>query len=95
MGNAEERRKYKRIGYDMPFEYSLSILEFKELRKVTASARVIDVSEEGMGFFTDFLLEPGHVLRFKNGDGSFQTAMVRWVGEFDGKVRVGVLLYKK
>ena len=95
MTNNNEKRKHKRIGYDMPFEYSLSILEFKELRKVTASAKGIDVSDEGMGFFTDFLLEPGHVLRFKNGDGSFQTAKVRWVGEFEGKVRVGVLLYKK
>ncbi len=95
MGYESERRKQKRIGYDMPFEYSLSILEFKELRRVSASARGIDFSEEGMGFFTDILLEPGHVLRIRNSDGSSQTAMVRWVGEFDGKVRVGVLLYKK
>jgi len=89
-----ERRKYSRAGYDTPLKYSLAVLELRNLRKVQASGKGVDICEEGMGFCTDFPLEPGQVLRINNGLDSFLTALVRWVGALEERYRVGVLLYK-
>lgn len=89
-----ERRKHGRTGYDMPVRYTLSVLEFGDLRKLDLEGMGVDISEEGMGFFTDYRLQPGHVLRIMYGDGSHRPAVVRWVAELDGRLRVGVLFYK-
>jgi len=94
MVTAQERRKHERVGFDMPIEYSLSVLEFGNLQKLDLGGMGVDISQEGMGFFTDYRLEPGHIIRIKNGDGTVLTAMVRWVAELDGKFRVGVLFHK-
>ena len=90
----DDRRKHTRIGYDMPMPFSVSILDFTNLRTVEASGHCVDKSEGGLGFFTDFPLEPGHVIRIIQSGGSFITASVKWVGDIDGKYRVGILLYK-
>lgn len=94
MAENSERRRHMRIGYDMPLTFSLSILEFTNLKRVEAYGNVVDRSEEGIGFFTDFQLEPGHIIRMKDENDSFVTAKVKWVGEIDGKYHVGVLIYK-
>jgi len=89
-----ERRKHPRIGYDMPLSFSVSILDFTDLNPVEVFGRCVDKTEDGLGFFTDFPLEPGQVLRIRQEEGAFITASVKWVGEIDGKYRVGILLYK-
>ncbi|MBI5638841.1 MAG: PilZ domain-containing protein [Nitrospirae bacterium] len=89
-----EKRRYKRIGYDMPVEFSLQVLEGGSLRQFDLTGTGVDISEEGLGFITDFQLEPEHFIRIKRADGTYQLAMVRWVGRIDGKYRVGVLFYK-
>ena len=94
MAQNKEKRRHPRIGYDMPLSFSLSIVEFANLRSVEAHGSLLDKSEKGLGFFTDFQLEPGHIIRIKKDEGSFVTAKVMWVGEIDGKYRVGVLVYK-
>jgi hypothetical protein len=94
MSSQQDRRKHSRIGYDMPVEFSLSVMEFGDLRKLELMGKGIDICEQGLGFFIDYPLEPGHVVRIKNVNGSSLTAMVRWVAELDGKFRVGVLFYK-
>ena len=93
MAEYNEKRKHTRIGYDMPLSFSLSILEFTNLKHVEAYGTVVDKSSEGIGFVTDIQLEPGHIIRIKNEDDSLVTAEVRWVGEIEGKYRVGVLTY--
>jgi hypothetical protein len=90
----KERRRHQRGGYDMPVEYTLSVLEFGDLQKLDLAGMGVDMSEEGMGFFTDYGLQPGHVIRIRNGDGSPRAAVVRWVVELDATFRVGVLFYK-
>ncbi len=90
----EKKRKHQRVGYDMPLEYTLSVLEFGDLRKLDLTGMGIDISEGGLGFFTDYRLQPGHVIRIKDGAGSQRPAVVRWVAELDGRFRVGVLFYK-
>ncbi len=90
----KDRRKHVRIGYDMPLSFSVSILDFTSFRSVEVLGHGVDKSDNGLGFFTDFPLEPGHTIRIKQASGSYVTASVKWVGEIDGKYRVGILFYK-
>lgn len=93
-GTPGERRKIHRVGYDMPIEYTLSVREFGELRKLDLNGMGFDISEEGMGLYTDYRLEPGHVLNIRDGAGSRRSAVVRWAAEIDGRFRIGLLFYK-
>jgi len=88
-----EKRRSPRIGYDMPVEFSASVLEFGNPNLVYSSGQGIDISDKGLGFITELHLAQGSRIEIKQEDGSFQTAEVRWVGELDGRLRVGVLLY--
>jgi len=94
MTENNERRKHTRIGNDMPVSFSLSMIEFTDLKQVEAYGTLLDSSEEGMGVFTDARLEPGNIITIKNKDDSFVTAKVMWISEIEGKYRVGVLIYK-
>ena len=89
-----DRRKHPRIGYDMPLSFSVSILDFTNLKPVEVFGHGVDKAEDGLGFVTDFPLEPGQVIRIQQGDDSYVSALVKWVGEIDGKYRVGILFYK-
>ncbi|MDA8082750.1 MAG: hypothetical protein M0024_03710 [Nitrospiraceae bacterium] len=77
----------------MPIEFSMNVLEFGSPNPVSFTGRGIDRSENGLGFVTSFKLEPGFVIEIRQEDGSVRTAEVQWVGELDGRLRVGVLLY--
>ena len=89
-----ERRRHTRIGNDMPLSFSLSILEFTNLKRVEAYGTMVDKSNAGIGFVTDIQLEPGHIIRIRNEENSSVTAEVKWIGAIEGKYRVGVLIYK-
>jgi hypothetical protein len=91
--HGHERRRHRRIGLDMPLEFSMVMMEAGKLLCIDFSGTGVDISEQGLGFITSFQLEPGLFIRVKQQDGSHQVAMVRWVGEVDGMYRVGVLVY--
>ena len=78
----------------MPMTFTVSVLDFANIKSVAANAMIADVSEEGYGFFTDFRLEPGTMIRIKKDDDTYILAKVKWVAEIEGKYRVGVLIYK-
>jgi len=86
---AGEQRKYDRMPVDMRFEYSVTILDYKNLRKVSSSGIGVDVCDAGMGFLTDYPLEPGHVVKIDRSGISPRPFMVKWVRELFGKYRVG------
>lgn len=94
MDEKKEKRKHTRIGNDMPLSFSLSIGDFTNLRRFEASGTLVDRSKEGIGFITDSKLEPGQIIGIREGNDSYVTAEVRWVGAIEGKYRVGVLIYK-
>ncbi|MDH4231460.1 MAG: hypothetical protein OEW04_05445 [Nitrospirota bacterium] len=94
MTDHKEKRKYPRIGCDMPMTFSLSVLDFANFKSVMSKGNIVDKSDEGYGFFTDTRLEPGTMIRIRKEDDSYIFAMVKWVGEIEGKYRVGVLIYK-
>ena len=57
--------------------YSVSVLEFKELKRLNLSGNIVDISEEGLGIQTYYPVEPGHVLTFSNGIDQ-KAGIVRW-----------------
>ncbi len=89
-----ERRRHIRSDCAMPLSFSLSVVEFTSLKNVEADGYVVDRSETGLGFLTDFHLEPGHILRLRDEKDAFVATKVNWVDEIDGKYRAGVFLYK-
>jgi len=87
-----ERRRYPRKGSEIPVEYSLSVLEFRELKKVRGRGIATDISDKGMGLITDYPLEPGHVLVLSNSDRNLfpKIAIVRWVSKLSDSYRIGL-----
>lgn len=85
-----EKREYRRQECGEAFQYRVSVLEFKNLRKMQPTGVCVDISETGMGFVTGFAIEAGHIIRIFEGD-SFKPAIVKWVNERDGQYRAGVM----
>jgi|YNPNPStandDraft_1061719.scaffolds.fasta_scaffold111918_2 hypothetical protein len=81
--NFERKEEHKEI------EYTVTVLDLKELKKITKKAKLIDSSEGGLGILTDYPLEPGHVLTLGNGF-SKQIGIVRWSDREDSYYRVGI-----
>jgi hypothetical protein len=63
-------------------------LDFKNLRKIQSTGVCVDTSDAGVGFMTDFPVEPGHVLKIFKGD-SPEPFIVNWVMEIKGRYRAG------
>lgn len=61
-----ERRKAYRTPFDKIICFSLHAIVFKEVEKFEVKAKTTDISDKGLGFMTDFPVEPGHVLYFHN-----------------------------
>ncbi len=84
-----ERRNSERREDQREIEYTVTVLDLKELRKLTKKAELVDTSEAGIGIVTDYPLEPGHVLTL--GDGfSKKIGIVRWSEREDNLYRVGI-----
>ncbi|MFN3395391.1 MAG: PilZ domain-containing protein [Thermodesulfovibrionales bacterium] len=84
-----EKRKSERKEDRREIEYTVTVLDLKELKKLTKKAELIDLSDSGLGIITDYPLEPGHVLTFINGF-SNKIGIVRWSDREDNYYRVGV-----
>lgn len=89
MTSKVEKRKSARIASDIEFEYTMTLLDEKNLRKITSKATAVDRCEKGMGFLTGFPLEPGHVIKMNVPAASSQPFMVKWVHDLSGTFRVG------
>ncbi len=90
MSYMEERRLIERRSSNEIIQYSVTVLEFKDLKKLKLQAEVIDISEKGMGIKTDYPLQPGQVITFSNGRGRM-AGVVKWcTKEDDSGYRAGV-----
>ncbi|MBI4685177.1 MAG: hypothetical protein HY755_08245 [Nitrospirae bacterium] len=70
-------RRFQRRPFIKPIDYSVNILDFKEIKRVLMDAISTDISEEGMGMRTNYPLEPGHVLMLNTGV-EHKVGIVRW-----------------
>ena len=95
MPTPEELRKCERISSAGSFRYALSVPDFWEPRQVEAEGIIIDICRHsrGIGFYTSFPLEQGHVLRLLNGTGVQKPAVVKWVEKAGEKHRAGIYIF--
>lgn len=84
-----EKRGFERRAEQREIEYTVTVLDLKELKKIKKKAELVDTSESGVGIITDYPLEPGHVLTFSDGFSS-KIGIVRWSQRWDNSFRVGV-----
>jgi len=96
MNGAEDNRQCERKRYDESFKYVLSIPDFWAPRLVEAEGIGVDICRHGrgIGFYTDFPLEPGHVIRLKTSEDVHVPAVVKWVEKAEKKHRVGIYLFR-
>jgi hypothetical protein len=94
MAYGSDKRKYKRMACEGPLSFSLSVVDFKSLKKINSRGTCLDISDYGIGFLTDYPLEPGHILKIQLELPSVDAGMVKWSDKVNGNYRVGVFLYK-
>lgn len=75
-----EKRKYNREQCSKPVEFSLNTIEYHQLKNIKTNGTIVDISEEGIGITTNYPLEAGHVLIFKNGNNPIPPSVgtVKW-----------------
>ena len=78
-----ERRDVERRLCVNSIRYSVTVLEFRDRRRVDLRGEVVDISDVGVGIETDYPLEPGHVLFGHQDDLAYG---VRWWDQ-SGSVR--------
>ncbi|MBI5635064.1 MAG: PilZ domain-containing protein [Nitrospirae bacterium] len=95
MKTTEDKRQCNRVRYDGSFRYVVSVPDYLTTRLVEAEGIGIDICEHGrgIGFHTDFPLEPGHVLRLRKTEEVYTPAVVKWVERAEEKHRVGIYLF--
>ena len=93
--SGEKKRKFIRIGYYMPLEFSMRVIDFGNPQMVNFAGRGADICDQGLGFLSEFHVKPGLLISLKREDGFCQNAEEKWVGELDGRLRVGILLYNE
>jgi len=95
MQTTEDKRQCNRVRYDESFKYALSVPDYWAPRLVEAEGFGVDICEHGrgIGFYTDFPLEPGHVIRVKKTEEVHVPAVVKWVEKAEEKHRVGIYLF--
>jgi hypothetical protein len=85
-----ERRDVERRAQIGSIRYSVTVLEFRDRRRIDLRGEVVDISESGIGITTDFPLERGHVLTFSDNIGH-PTGIVEWSSRVQNNgYRVGV-----
>lgn len=89
----KESRRIKRIKYHGLIDVFVSVLEFKELKRLNLNGTGIDINDAGIGIQVDYPLESGHVLRF-NGIGQ-KVGIVKWSMKSGNTYRVGIKFVQK
>ncbi|MDH4230909.1 MAG: hypothetical protein OEW04_02640 [Nitrospirota bacterium] len=94
MSGFEKKRKYAREPYDISLDFIILLMQEYEFKRIAAMGKTVDKNPEGIGIITDFPLEAGHVLRWKDNQnkGVLQLAMVKWSRQIDNHCRAGLLL---
>ncbi|MEW6410215.1 MAG: PilZ domain-containing protein [Nitrospirota bacterium] len=91
-----EKRRYERKPANYDIEYSVVVMNIRELKRITARGIIVDTSLGGFGLKTDYLLERGHVVTLKDMDIPEilkYHGIVRWSNKINGSYRAG-LSYK-
>jgi hypothetical protein len=88
-----DSRRFERRPYNETIDFSVSVLEFKELKRLNLDGTGMDIGDAGIGIQVDYPLESGHVLRF-SGIGQ-KTGIVKWSMKSGNTYRVGIKFVQK
>lgn len=72
-----EKRKYPRQPVSKETNFTMSVLDFGEVKRINGSALMLNKSKDGACIKTAIALEPGHVLKILS-DSKMQLAVVKW-----------------
>ncbi len=85
-----QKRENERKPFAEDIQYSVVVLDLKNLQRLHLKGDVVDISDAGIGIHTDYPLEPGHVLTFHN-DIGHEAGIVAWSARINNDgYRVGV-----
>lgn len=80
-----EKRLSERKPYKEMIDFYISIFELGELKKRLIKAETVDINDSGLGFHTEYPLEPGHILMFGNRP-SPKIGIVKWIKKLNDNV---------
>lgn len=87
----KESRKYERRPFSKVISYSISTLDSKERRFLNLKGNISDISERGIGIYTDYPLKPGHLIWFDE-EIEDKAGFVKWCTQLENGYRVGIEL---
>lgn len=88
---AVDARKAPRYPATKNIHFSVSVVDFRETKRVDAVATALNISKRGVCIKTAFSLEPGHVLSISH-DPDMRVAIVKWVNQEDASYVAGIML---
>lgn len=72
-----ERRQFDRMPLDKLIDFSVCVLEFRQVKTLHLKGKTLDISNGGACIQTDYPIEPGYLLRFCN-DIGHEVGLVKW-----------------
>ncbi|NWF76601.1 MAG: class I SAM-dependent methyltransferase [Nitrospirae bacterium] len=87
----ERVRRFERKPFTQSIDYSFSSIIDRKRKWLKAHGRSFDISENGLGIYTDYPLEPGHIIWFNEGIED-KAGFVKYCIKSDNGYRVGVEL---
>ena len=88
-----EKRKHNREPYNDTIEFIVLLTKASELKRISSTGKIIDVSLSGIGVETNFPLEAGHVIEWddKHQKGKLHLALVKWSRKLENLYRAGLM----
>lgn len=81
--------------YHELLHYTIVVLKDGKLKFLDLTGKAINISKNGICFFTRYPLKSGHVLEFKNQISDYSHGVVMWIREFGGIYMAGARLIEK
>jgi CheY-like chemotaxis protein len=75
--NITERRHINRTPYMQTINYNVNIFENTEGKILQLKGNIINISNNGIGIRTDYLLTPGYIIRFYD-ETNIKAGVVKW-----------------
>jgi hypothetical protein len=87
-----EKRKHIRKSLNSRIDFIILSYNSSELNRIKSFGTIVDISEGGIGLFTRYPLEPGHVIEWddETEKGNLHIALVKWSQNTEGDIRVGL-----
>jgi hypothetical protein len=91
--SAAEKRIHKRVPYSDSMNFTVLSAQTANFSRIDSEGKIVDASQGGIGILTDFPLEPGHILEWRDRHqrGKLHIAIVKWTRPLDNFFRAGLM----